>query len=89
VTAQPTLRLLFFSTLREVAGSDELDWPWPPESGGPSTVATLLTEVFARWPALASWNERILVAVDLVYATRDTEIMPGQEVALMPPVQGG
>jgi molybdopterin converting factor small subunit len=29
------------------------------------------------------------MAVDLEYATRETQLFPGQEVALMPPVQGG
>lgn len=86
---QPTLRVLFFSSLRDVAGTDALDWPWPPPAGGAQTVATLLTEIYDRWPALASWDPRLLVAVDLAYATRDTPLAPGQEVALMPPVQGG
>ena len=84
-----TLRLLLFSSLRDLAGAEEVDWPWPPRSGGPPTVATLLAEVYERWPSLASWDARLLVAVDLAYATRDTALQPGQEVALMPPVQGG
>jgi molybdopterin converting factor small subunit len=85
----PTVRLLFFSTLRDLAGAEEMDWPWPPCSGGAQTVATLLAEVYDRWPALAAWDPRLLVAVDLAYATRETPLRPGQEVALMPPVQGG
>jgi len=31
----------------------------------------------------------LLVARDLEYAGRDTRLSPGQEVAVMPPVQGG
>lgn len=83
------LRLLFFSTLRDLAEVEEIDWPWPPAAGGAPTVAALLAEVYQRWPALAAWDARMLVAVDLAYATRDTPLQPGQEVALMPPVQGG
>ncbi len=86
---QTTLRLLFFSTLRDLTGMEHIDWPWPPEPGRAPTVATLLTELYARWPALAAWDTRILVAVDLAFAGRDTPLRPGQEVALMPPVQGG
>jgi molybdopterin converting factor small subunit len=86
---QPTLRLLFFSSLRDVVGAEELEWPWPPVSGGAQTVATLLGELYDRWPALASWDARLLVAVDLVYADRAHPLNPGEEVALMPPVQGG
>ena len=86
---QPALRLLIFSSLRDIVGAEELDWPWPPASGGAQTVATLLAEMYGRWPALASWDARLLIAVDLAYADRDARLRPGQEVALMPPVQGG
>jgi molybdopterin converting factor small subunit len=85
----PTVHLLFFSSLREVTQVEALDWPWPPASAGAQTVATLLAEIYHRWPALAAWDTRLLVAVDLAYATRETPLHPGQEVALMPPVQGG
>jgi molybdopterin converting factor small subunit len=84
-----TLRLLFFSTLRDLTGVDQFDWPWPPAADRPPTVATLLADVFARWPSLAAWDTRMLVAVDLAFAGRDARLAPGQEVALMPPVQGG
>lgn len=85
----PAIRLLLFSSLRDLAGVEEIDWSWPPCSSGAPTVATLLAEVYERWPALAAWDTRILVAVDLAYAARHTVLRPGQEVALMPPVQGG
>ena len=84
-----TIRLLFFSSLRDLAGVEEIDWPWPPVGGGEATVAGLLEEVWARWPALRDWETRLLVAVDLAYADRSTVVRAGQEVALMPPVQGG
>ena len=87
--AQSTIRLLFFSSLREVSGVDETEWPWPPSAGASPVVASLLAELYERWPALSSWDGRLLMAVDLEYATRETQLFPGQEVALMPPVQGG
>jgi molybdopterin converting factor small subunit len=81
-----SIRLLFFASLREVTGIGELNWPWP-ESGG--TVDDLLVQLFDQYPGLQSWNDALLVAVDLEYAGRDTRLSPGQEVAIMPPVQGG
>lgn len=81
-----SIRVLFFATLREVAGAPELTWPWP-ESGG--TVEELLAQLFERFPRLRDWNESLLVAVDLEYARREARLVPGQEVAIMPPVQGG
>lgn len=81
-----TVKVLFFSLLRDVVGADELDW----EVGGEDlTVSTLLEQLYAKWPRLREWDTKILVAVDLDYVERDAALKPGQEVAVMPPVQGG
>jgi len=84
-----SLHLLFFSSLREVVGVEEMDWPWPPSGRAAGTVGELLAELYLRWPGLAGWDARLLVAVDLEYAGREERLRAGQEVALMPPVQGG
>jgi molybdopterin converting factor small subunit len=82
------IRVLFFSVLREIVGADEIVRPWPPLEAE-STVASLLEDLFEAFPGLEKWRERLLVAVDLEFATPDQPVHPGQEVALMPPVQGG
>jgi MoaE-MoaD fusion protein len=82
----PTIRLLFFSTLQDLTQLTETAWPIP-TSG--ASLRRLRDEWEARWPALVAWRDRILIAVDLEFATLDQTITPGQEVALMPPVQGG
>jgi len=80
------IRLLYFSVLRDLADGDEVDY----ETGtGIDTVGDLLAELYAVRPALADWDDRLLLAVNGSYATRDTPIASGDEVALMPPVQGG
>jgi len=81
-----TIKLLFFSLLRDLAGTDELNFPL---REGVSTVGGLLEELYAQFEGLASWDAKLLVAVNCEYASRDTEIKDGDEVALMPPVQGG
>lgn len=81
-----TIKLLFFSLLRDLAGTDELNFPL---REGVSTVGGLLEELYAQYEGLASWDATLLVAVNCEYASRDTEIKDGDEVALMPPVQGG
>jgi molybdopterin converting factor small subunit len=80
-----TIRLLFFSVLRDIAGSDELVIQAAPDA----RVSDLLQDVFARWPGLKAWDSSLLVAVDQTYAKRDTLLHEGAEVAIMPPVQGG
>lgn len=79
------LRVLFFSVLRDITGSGEVEWTCPPAA----TVATLIEEIFTRWPALRAWDASLLLAVDCTYVKRDAALRPGCEVALMPPVQGG
>ena len=45
--------------------------------------------LYAEWPGLREWDSRIRVAVDLEYVGRDHPVQEGQEIAVMPPVQGG
>ena len=80
-----TLRLLFFSVLRDITGIEETAWPIP--SG--STVADLLQSLYTRWPALGEWDSSLLIAVDQTYVKRSEPLHENCEVAIMPPVQGG
>lgn len=80
-----TVRVLFFSVLRDITGAEEL----LVQTSSSANVAALLEECFTRWPGLRDWNASLLVAVDQCYAKRDTALHENAEVALMPPVQGG
>lgn len=80
-----TVRVLFFSVLRDITGVAELSLPLAADA----TVADLLTECFSRWPKLRDWDASLLVAVDQSYAKRHTPLHDSVEVAIMPPVQGG
>ncbi|HSI64958.1 MAG TPA: MoaD/ThiS family protein [Candidatus Saccharimonadia bacterium] len=80
-----TVRVLFFSVLKDVVGADEV--PFNLASG--ATVADLLEQVFTRWPKLREWDKSLLIAVDQYYAKRDGALHENAEVAIMPPVQGG
>jgi len=81
-----SIRVLLFASLREITGCGELEWPWP-ESG--RTVDDLLHELYDRFEGLRDWDGCLLVAADLEYVDRTARLLPGQEVAIMPPVQGG
>ena len=80
------VKILFFSLLRDIAGAGEIDWDI--DAGGIS-VSALLEQLYSKWPDLREWDSKILVALDLDYVERDTLVKPGQEIAVMPPVQGG
>ncbi|HEY2574355.1 MAG TPA: MoaD/ThiS family protein [Verrucomicrobiaceae bacterium] len=80
-----TVKVLFFSVLRDITGAPECEVKMKPEA----RVADLLEEMFARWPKLKGWESSLLIAVDQSYARRETMLREGAEVAVMPPVQGG
>lgn len=79
------VRVLFFSVLRDITGTDEIEWELPPAA----TMGDLLAQVEGRWPKLRDWGGSILLAVDQTYVKRDAPLHDGAEAALMPPVQGG
>ena len=78
-------RVLFFSVLRDITGSENITWQMPEGA----TVADLLESLYRRWPKLGEWDASLLVAVDLTYVKKTELLRPQCEVALMPPVQGG
>lgn len=77
--------VLFFSVLREIAGTDRIEW----EIADRANLGELVADLEAHFPGLAAWDGRLLLAVNGEYADRSTPIAAGDEVALMPPVQGG
>lgn len=86
-TGATSSTILFFSLLQEAAGGErQIDWAINPRG---MTIAALLADLYARWPELSVWDGHIRVAVNLEYVDRDHIVQPGQEIALMPPVQGG
>ncbi len=81
-----TLRILFFSVLRDVTGEEEIEETLP-ETG--CRVSDLLERLYGKYPGLKEWDGKILVAAEQSYVDRNTELSEGQEIAIMPPVQGG
>jgi molybdopterin converting factor subunit 1 len=78
--------LLFFSVLRDLSGCDRLELELPPHV---ATLSQLLDQLDQRMPGLAGWEGRLLLAVNGEYAAPSTTLANGDEIALMPPVQGG
>ncbi len=80
-----TVHVQLFSHLRDAAGVSELDLELPDSS----TVADLLHQLYARTPALRSWDGSILIGAGVEFVGRDYLLRPDEQVAIMPPVQGG
>jgi len=80
------VRVRLFAVLRERAGRDSIEI----EIVEGATVADALEELAAA-PSLGEILARLPVrmAVNRVYASTDTKLGPGDELALIPPISGG
>ena len=79
------IKLLFFATLRDRAGTRaaEIDVP------AGTTVRELKESIARQYPTLKQSVEHVLVAVNREYAQDEVVLPEGAEVALFPPVSGG
>ncbi|MBA3882008.1 MAG: MoaD/ThiS family protein [Chthoniobacterales bacterium] len=80
-----TVHVQLFSHLRDAAGISELDLELP--AGG--TVSELLTQLYARVPAVRAWHSSIIIGAGVEFVGRDHVLRAGEQIAIMPPVQGG
>jgi len=79
------VRVRFFSHLRDLASTGEMNLEI--EEG--SSVDDLLKNLFARRPALKAADKTILVAAGVEFVDRNYVMRRGDEISIMPPVQGG
>ena len=79
------MKVRFFAQLRDLIGGDALDVDFVEGA----TVSDLLEQIYERFPALRSHDKSILVAAGLEFVDRNYNLKPGDEISIMPPVQGG
>jgi MoaE-MoaD fusion protein len=79
------MRILFFAALRELAGTESMEW----NVVLPATVGMVWNQLLERFPPLKSFQAPVLFAVNQVYARADTPLQEGDELAVFPPVSGG
>jgi molybdopterin synthase catalytic subunit len=79
------VRLLFFATLKDIVGANQLPFELP----AGATINDLLSRLEARYPRFKDYRPVLLTAINEDYVSRDTRINEGDEVAIFPPVSGG
>ena len=79
------VRVQFYAQLRDLAGIDDLEVELPQGA----TVRELLEKVYAQKPVLRAHDKSVLVGAGLEFVDRNHKLNPGEEIAIMPPVQGG
>jgi len=79
------VRAQFYAQLRDVVGSREIDV----DLTEGATVGDLLEQIYAQQPKLRPYDKSILVGAGLEFVERNYKLKLGDEISIMPPVQGG
>lgn len=75
----------FFSRLKDVTGAESV----PCELPDRALVSDLIQKLSENYPGLRAWDGHLLTAIGVEYVKCDHPLHDGDQVSLMPPVQGG
>lgn len=78
------LRIALFAGMADLVGHRDITVPW---TGG--TVGDLRRAIGAAYPGLAALLSRSAIARGAGYVADDVDLVPGDDVAIIPPVSGG
>ncbi len=79
------VRAQFFAQLRDVTGKFQIDV----DLAEGATVGDLLERIYEQFPSLRAHDRTILIGAGVEFVDRNDTLQPGEEIAIMPPVQGG
>lgn len=79
------VKLLFFATLRDRAGTKSIELDVPPDL----TVQGLKDRISGEFPSLKESMKSVLITINREYAFDEAVIPPNAELAMFPPVSGG
>lgn len=79
------LEVKLFAVARQRVGADAVTI----EVADDARVSDVRQALCQQYPALSDVMRLMMVAVATDYASDDTLLRPGQEIALIPPVSGG
>ena len=79
------VRVQFYAQLRDLVGMGQLDV----DVGNGATVRDLLEQIYAKQPGLRLYDKSILIGAGVEFVDRNYKLSPGEEISIMPPVQGG
>lgn len=79
------VKLLFFATLRDRAGTKSMELEVPSDL----TVQGLKDQLAREYPSLKDSMLSVIITINREYAFDDAVIPPNAELAMFPPVSGG
>lgn len=79
------VRAHFYAQLRDVTGVETFET----ELAEPATASDLLGKIFTAFPRLRDHDKTILMGAGIEFVDREYKLSHNEEIAIMPPVQGG
>ncbi len=79
------VKLLFFATLRDRAGSKSMELDIPADL----TIQGLKDKISSEYPNLRDAMSSVSITINREYAFDEAVIPPNAELAMFPPVSGG
>jgi len=79
------IQVQFYAQLRDLAGRQTLDV----DLAEGTAVSDLLEQIYRKVPALRAHDRNILVGAGVEFVDRRYRLKSGDEISIMPPVQGG
>jgi MoaD family protein len=79
------VRVQFYAQLRDLVGTRQLDV----DVADGATVRDVLQQVYAQQPKLRAHDRSVLIGAGVEFVDRNYKLTPGEEISIMPPVQGG
>ena len=79
------VKLLFFATLRDRAGTKSIELDVPDEM----TIEGLKDKLVSDIPSLKDSMKSVLITINREYAFDEAIVPPNAEIGMFPPVSGG
>jgi MoaD family protein len=79
------VRVQFYAQLHDLVGTREINV----DLAEGATVGDLLDEIYAQQPNLRPHDKSILIGAGVEFVDRNYKLKPGEDISIMPPVQGG
>lgn len=79
------VKLLFFATLRDRAGTRSMELDIPDDL----TIQGLIDKLSTEYPNLKESMSSVLITINREYAFDEAVIPPNAEIGMFPPVSGG
>ena len=79
------VRVQFYAQLRDLVGTRGM----VVDLAEGSTTRDLLEQIYAQQPKLRPHDKSILIGAGVEFVDRNYKLSPGDEISIMPPVQGG